>query len=549
MKLCRWAIGFNLDTPGTVNSKLHICVRENIKIRRVLGGFAALLTLAVVNGFARTRVHENGVTQATSRGVVTAQHDSRSDAASQLAGHYFALTIGINNYQHLPKLKTAVSDAESVASILHDRYGFQTLVLRDATREQITHALNDYRRNLDENANLLIFYAGHGSYDKDADKAYWLPEDADPGDTTDWIMADDITTEVKVIPARHILIISDSCYSGGITREVTPAFTPTEQSRYLEKMVLGKSRTLMASGALEPVSDQGAAGHSVFADALLKGLTDTSESVFTAATLFDSYIRVSVAGRSEQTPQYNPIRNSGHDFGDFVFVRSGKAPASSAVVPPSHGAPSSKLKPPASTPGDTSRGGQPDSQMSVQPGVQTANSNSSVVGCWSWFNNSAAIFRSDGTVADGPFVAQWRLADPARQIYTITWPKAVDSVVLSADRMRVTGANQYGFPVSVSRVGGMNSGAGLRGSDPIVGTWRLANGQDVTLRGDGTLAAGTLVGQWKSINPMARAYNFIWPEPVDTLTLSADGLHLVGGNQYGVKTGGTKVAAVCPGAN
>jgi hypothetical protein len=28
-----------------------------------------------------------------------------------------------------------------------------------------------------------------------------------------------------------------------------------------------------------------------------------------------------VAGKSDQTPEYSPIRNSGHDAGDFVFIR------------------------------------------------------------------------------------------------------------------------------------------------------------------------------------------------------------------------------------
>ena len=229
--------------------------------------------------------------------------------------------IGINDYRDLPKLKTAVNDANSVANTLHNLYGFDTRILLDASRNDITKALNEYRRTLDENTNFLVYYAGHGFYDKDADKAYWLPADAEPGDTSNWIIADEITTDIKVIPARHILIISDSCYSGGITREISPAFTPQERGRYLQKMIAGRSRTLMSSGGLEPVSDAGSQGHSVFADALLRGLTTSDDQAFSAEILFQEFIRVSVAGKSEQTPQYGAIRNSGHDAGDFVFVR------------------------------------------------------------------------------------------------------------------------------------------------------------------------------------------------------------------------------------
>ena len=274
--------------------------------------------------------------------------DSKAKVASELGGHYFALVIGINNYQHLPKLTTAATDAQALAALLHNQYGFQTTVLVDATRDQITRALNDYRHNLDENASLLIYYAGHGIYDKEADKAYWLPVDAEKDDTSRWIMADEITTEVKVIPARHVLIISDSCYSGGMTREIAPSFTQQDRDRFLEKMAQGKSRTLMSSGGLEPVSDGGGNGHSAFTGALLQALGGTSDSVFSAGGVFDQYIQVAVAGKSDQTPQYVPVRNSGHDFGDFVFVRSGKAPDPGSVAKNNHAQPAvSQSSPPS----------------------------------------------------------------------------------------------------------------------------------------------------------------------------------------------------------
>ncbi len=485
--------------------------------------------------------------QSKTRGVAPEQ-DTKAQVASELSGHYFALVIGINNYQHLPKLATAVQDAEALASILHDQYGFQTTTLVDATREQITKALNDYRHNLDENASLLIYYAGHGMYDKDADKAYWLPVDAERDDNSHWIMADDITTEVKVIPARHVLIISDSCYSGGMTREVAPSFTQDERNRFLEKMVLGKSRTLMSSGALEPVSDEDGGGHSVFTGALLKALTTSSDSVFSAGGLFDQYVQVSVAGRSDQTPQYIPIRNSGHDFGDFVFVRTGTAPAPAVIKRSARNqepAPQTPVVSPQQAP--ARQPAVPQQSYNAPAATPSAAAAASLGGCWLWFNKTSLIVRSDGTVTDGPFIAHWQLADQARQVYTITWPKSVDTIALTPDGLRISGANQYGFPVSGTRTSGGKFGA-VTGMVNIVGTWQWYNGATVTIDRNGTIQVGTVIAQWKLLDPVRRTYSLIWPEPVDTLTLSPDGLHLTGGNQYGFATGGTKVAATCPGA-
>jgi hypothetical protein len=293
---------------------------------------AAALSILCAAAFAGGSLSANHSSQQASqtRGVAPEQ-DAKAQVASELSGHYYALVIGINNYQHLPKLGTAVQDAQALASILREQYGFQTTILVDATRDQILKALNDYRHNLDENTSLLIYYAGHGMYEKDTDRAYWLPVEAERDDHSHWIMADDVTTEVKAIASRHVMIISDSCYSGGMSRDIAPSYTPEERERYLQKFALGKSRTLMSSGALEPVSDIGGGGHSVFTGALIKALTASSDQVFAADGLFHQYVQVSVAGRSNQTPQYIPIRDSGHDFGDFVFVRSGKASAPGAA--------------------------------------------------------------------------------------------------------------------------------------------------------------------------------------------------------------------------
>ena len=85
-------------------------------------------------------------------------------------GPFHAVVIGIDQYASLPALSTAVHDAEAVEAVLRERYNFKTELLRNPTRYEILSALNRYRTTLPENANLLIYYAGHGYFDKEADK-------------------------------------------------------------------------------------------------------------------------------------------------------------------------------------------------------------------------------------------------------------------------------------------------------------------------------------------------------------------------------------------
>lgn len=238
-------------------------------------------------------------------------------------GKYFALLIGNNNYKYLRKLSTAKKDAEQIGTILTHRYGFDIKLLLDATRNDIVRALNRFRKKLQENDSFLIYYAGHGEFDKVTNKAYWLPVDARSDEDTHWIIVDTITSNIKRIPSKHILIIADSCYSGTFTRRsVTKLVSDQQRERYLNKMKAKRSRTLLASGGNEPVSDIGGQDHSVFAKALLQGLAGGIDyKEFSAEELYYQYIKEMVAGSSQQTPEYNIIRNSGHEGGDFVFKR------------------------------------------------------------------------------------------------------------------------------------------------------------------------------------------------------------------------------------
>jgi uncharacterized caspase-like protein len=237
---------------------------------------------------------------------------------------YFALVIGNNDYRYTVHLRTAVSDAQQIERVLKTQYGFTTELLVNATRDQILGAMNRYRKSLPAGSAFLLYYAGHGYFDKETGRAYWLPVDARTTENTNWISADDITANVRAIPARQVLVISDSCYSGALSREVAMTPTPaTDRARFLEVLrARGPSRILLASGGNEPVADAGGTGnHSVFASAVLRGLENPPAAQFTVEELFIGYVREAVAGRSGQVPECSPLRNSGHDSGSFIFER------------------------------------------------------------------------------------------------------------------------------------------------------------------------------------------------------------------------------------
>ncbi|MFY9621585.1 MAG: caspase family protein [Pyrinomonadaceae bacterium] len=238
------------------------------------------------------------------------------------AKQFHALIIGNNDYRHLGPLRTSINDAKAVEKVLREEYGFKTKLLLDADRAQIMAAINEYRIELGDDSNLLIYYAGHGDYVEKMRKAYWHPVDAKSTDSTNWISADDISDNLRGMDAKHVLIISDSCYSGQLVKgQIVSTSSVTESESKLRDSMYSTSRTIITSGTNEPVIDDEGNGHSIFANAFLSALKDVEPNVFTAYSLFYKEMLPKGSAAKRQTPQYDRLFSAGHLDGDFVFFR------------------------------------------------------------------------------------------------------------------------------------------------------------------------------------------------------------------------------------
>ncbi len=234
----------------------------------------------------------------------------------EVLGKYHALVIGNNGYRHLPKLRSAVADARSVARLLKERYGFQVRLLLDADRSTMLTEFERLRRSLTPEDNLLIYYAGHGWLDVESDEGFWLPVDADRESQIQWISNATVTGILRAMLAKHVIVVADSCYSGKLSRGLhLTSRTPD----YLLRISRKRARVVMSSGGLEPVMDSGGAeNHSVFTGAFLRALQE-NQDILDGTRLF-SQIRRRVMLSADQTPEYADIRKAGHDGGDFLFA-------------------------------------------------------------------------------------------------------------------------------------------------------------------------------------------------------------------------------------
>ncbi len=269
--------------------------------------------------------------RATATTPGTAAGDRPLRAAPTLSlGTYHALVIGNNDYKSFKPLKTAVNDAEVIAGILQNRYGFKVKLLRNATRVQILSELNDLRQRLTDKDNLLIYYAGHGEMDAKNQRGYWLPVDAIPGNTANWISNIDLSDLLNLMAVKHLLVVADSCYAATLTRaasgQLEPTMTEEEMNRAVQNLANKRARLVLTSGGIEPVLDNTGGAHSVFAQILIETL-QSNDGVLLGRDVFQRVqLRVNAMAQRwavPQVPEYAPIKYAGHEGGDFFFLRTG----------------------------------------------------------------------------------------------------------------------------------------------------------------------------------------------------------------------------------
>ncbi len=260
--------------------------------------------------------------------------DSRTvSEGSRDFGRYYALIIGNQDYERMEDLASPLSDAVQVAEILEKKYGFTVQLIQNANDITILQAINNLSGLLDEDDNLLIYYAGHGSRRGrgEYEAGYWLPVNADrPPDDTYWVPTSQITDHLATIKAKRVLVLADSCYAGILSNEPGTSMVGSDANvlnheNIVRRRMPRRSRLLVSSGGDQPVLDTSGTGNSVFANAFIAEL-EANDGVLTTPSLYvrlrDRVRRAAAEQDFSQVPELKVIKRAGHEVGDFFFVPS-----------------------------------------------------------------------------------------------------------------------------------------------------------------------------------------------------------------------------------
>ena len=240
--------------------------------------------------------------------------------------NYYALVVGVGNYNDWPDLPGAVRDAKEVAEKLRN-YGFDVRLVLNPNSIKLKSEFNNlaFKIGKKKDRAILLYYAGHGQTEELANQkklGYIVPKDCPridfnpAGFVEKAISMKTIEQYALRIRSKHVLMLFDSCFSGSVFASVRSAPTAI-----LEKTNKPVRQFITAGNEEEQVPD-----HSVFKTCFIDGIygeADLNEDGYITGSELGMYLDTTVVNYSNgsQHPQYGKIRDPALDKGDFVFVR------------------------------------------------------------------------------------------------------------------------------------------------------------------------------------------------------------------------------------
>lgn len=214
-----------------------------------------------------------------------------------------AVVIGISKYEYLgggQQLQFAARDATSFAEAIQKRgvsaQNIRVLTGSEATLAAIKSAIGNWiARTASESDTVLIFFSGHGMFERDFGEAYLLAYDSDPKDPySTAISVSDLKQAIsRRIRSGPVVVIADAVRRDFFDPESDPASAASFEQAFEQ---LAASRpgvsAILGSGPGEFAREgQRWGGRGVFtkhlADVLFDGADKTGNLASAAADLFD----------------------------------------------------------------------------------------------------------------------------------------------------------------------------------------------------------------------------------------------------------------------
>jgi hypothetical protein len=243
----------------------------------------------------------------------------------------WGLIIGIEDYNRLPKVEYARKDALIVRDYFIRILGIPeeniiSLIDQDATKARIEGYLKNYMpKNIGKDANLYVYFAGHGMPGVRKGEPYLVPYDADTRfiEQTGYKLIS-FYQDLHKIKVKRVYVFLDSCFSGMASRAAQllikgsrPALVHVENFRMPSNSIISLNAT--STGQVSNAYHE--KEHGLFTYYLmraLKGEADANDDGWSSVKEVYAYVRNHVRRQSrrmqaEQIPSIVPVSNQWRD--------------------------------------------------------------------------------------------------------------------------------------------------------------------------------------------------------------------------------------------
>jgi tetratricopeptide (TPR) repeat protein len=241
-------------------------------------------------------------------------------------GKQWAVFIAVDRYREWGPLGNPVRDAREIRDILREHYYIdevRELYDGNATGANIRRLFAELRAQTGRDDSVFVFYAGHGYTDEITKSGSWIPTDGgtDLLAQTNWLPNIHVRNMLDALPAKHVFLVSDACFSGDILN--AQRGVPRINSDYYRRAYAKVSRQVMTSGASESVPDT-----SEFALRLKSSLRRAEGVCIDPQYLFTQAREV-----RQTQPMLGTIAGGEHqEGGSFLFFRR-QAAAAAVTLP------------------------------------------------------------------------------------------------------------------------------------------------------------------------------------------------------------------------
>jgi len=312
LKTVQLTIGDN--TSGLVIAQKNIVLVDNKSV-------IVKQQIKLPNGSNYIRVSAENTDGATASGTRTVVVGMDAVALS-IDRKDYALLFATDKYDHWDDLVNPIEDARALARELKEKYNFEVEIIENPESDQVFEKIREYnQRKYKPQDQLMVFFAGHGSFDETFGEGYVVAKNSLENDKakTSYISHNRLRGIINNIPCEHILLAMDVCFGGTLDPEIARTRGVDSYESTVTEMVVRKlsqkTRKYLTSGGKEYVSDGIPGKHSPFASKFIESLR-SSGGTDRVLTLQELITNMEVLKQVPRSGSFGEDQKQS----DFVFI-------------------------------------------------------------------------------------------------------------------------------------------------------------------------------------------------------------------------------------